>query len=197
MTACDDRPTDPRVLRSRAKMIDAATDLLIEAGPRAVTVDAVSERSGVAKSTLYRHWDSREGLLVDVMRANVPDIDPAPDGLGFEASIRHVVTELAAMFSSPRWRGILPALMMLQQHQPELAEIAHADHQGKRQILDAVLQLGVAEGRLPADIDEELVARQLIGPIFFAVLTAHPDDDAAVDRTVEFVLERFFASYPG
>ena len=177
-------------------MIDAATELLLEAGPRAVTVDAVSDRSGVAKSTLYRHWDSREGLLVDVMRANVPDIEPPPDGLDFEQSLRYVVTSVAAMLVSPRWRGILPALMMLQQHQPELAEIAHADHEGKRQILDAALQQGIADGRLPADIDEELASRQLIGPVFFAVLTAHPDDDAAVDRTVEYVLERFLASYP-
>ena len=54
---------DPRVARSRASLLEAATDLLVDGGPRAVTVDAVSERSGVAKSTLYRHFPSRDDLV--------------------------------------------------------------------------------------------------------------------------------------
>lgn len=196
MTDCTERPTDPRVLRSRAKMIDAATELLAEAGPRAVTVDAVSERSGVAKSTLYRHWDSREGLLVDVMRTNIPDIVPPGPELSFEQALRYVVVEVTAVMTMPRWRAILPALMMLQQHMPELAEIAHDDHEEKKAIFRDVVRRGIDAGRLPDDTDAELVARQLIGPVFFTLLTAHPDDDAAVDETVDYVLDRFLASYP-
>ncbi len=197
MTDCTERPTDPRVLRSRAKMLDAATELLAEAGPRAVTVDAVSERSGVAKSTLYRHWDSREGLLVDVMRANIPDITPPSPDLSFDEALRGVVTEVAAVMTTPRWRAILPAMMMLQQHMPELAEIAHDDHEEKKAIFRDVVDRGIAAGRLPAGTDEELVARQLIGPVFFTLLAAHPDDDSAIDLTVEYAIERFLASYPG
>lgn len=196
MTDHTTRPIDPRVLRSRAKMIDAATELLAESGPRAVTVDAVSERSGVAKSTLYRHWESREGLLVDVMRSNIPDIQAPDSELTFEQALRAVVVEVTAVMTTPRWRAILPALMMLQQHMPELAEIAHDDHEEKKAILREVVQRGIDAGRLPAGTDEELVARQLIGPVFFTLLTAHPADDAAVDKTVDYVLERFLASYP-
>jgi AcrR family transcriptional regulator len=188
-------PLDPRVARSRAKVIDAATQLLIEAGPRAVTVDAVVERSGVAKSTLYRHWTSREDLLVEVMRCNVPDLPPPAADLPFEAALRQFVHDLAAVLSSPDWRAIMPALIMLQQHMPELAHIAHDDRTEKFDILGGVLQRGVDEGVLPAGLDHELVARVLIGPMFFAVVSGHPDDADAVDATADFVVDRFLASY--
>src|SRR5437899_1011281 len=37
-------------------------ELLSEAGLGGVSVDAVSKRSGVAKTTIYRHWPSRTAL---------------------------------------------------------------------------------------------------------------------------------------
>src|SRR4029077_11891972 len=45
---------NPRIARTRERVIRSATDLLVEGGPWAVTVDAVVARSGVAKSTIYR-----------------------------------------------------------------------------------------------------------------------------------------------
>lgn len=53
---------DARVARTHAAVMQAATDLLVEGGPNAMTVDAVVARSGVAKSTVYRHWATRDDL---------------------------------------------------------------------------------------------------------------------------------------
>ena len=58
--AVTDLRADPRVARSRTAVLDAATHLLVTGGPAAVTVDAVVAESGVAKSTIYRHWRSRD-----------------------------------------------------------------------------------------------------------------------------------------
>jgi len=187
-----DAPTDPRILRSRAKVLDAATALLVEAGPSAVTVDAVSERSGVAKSTMYRHWVSREELLIDVMRSNVPDIEPPAPELGFRDAISTLVRRLAEVLGSPEWAAIMPALMMLQLHMPDVAAISHDDLSEKFHILDEVLQRGIDEGVIPADIDHRLVARQLIGPIVFTVVSGERD---GLGATAEYVTDRFLASY--
>ena len=54
---------DPRLARTRARALTAAYDLLLEVGFGQVTMDGVSARSGVAKSTLYRHWSTRDDLL--------------------------------------------------------------------------------------------------------------------------------------
>lgn len=49
---------DPRRARSRNRLLDAAAALLTSGGIEAVTVDAVTKASKVAKTTLYRHFTS-------------------------------------------------------------------------------------------------------------------------------------------
>lgn len=172
-------------------MVDAATALLIESGPRAVTVDAVSERSGVAKSTMYRHFASREDLLVEVMRCNVPDIEPPDPDLGFEDALRQLIRSLAEVLGSPEWRRIMPAMISLQQHMPELADLSAEDRHEKFEILGDVLARGAAEGVLPDDLSPDLVAHVLIGPIVFAIISNRDD----IDGVVDYAIDRFLASY--
>ncbi|MBN2623081.1 MAG: helix-turn-helix transcriptional regulator, partial [Acidimicrobiales bacterium] len=50
---------DPRIERSREQILAAAIDLLREVGYGGLTIEAVAARSGVAKSTIYRHWSSK------------------------------------------------------------------------------------------------------------------------------------------
>ncbi len=184
--------SDPRIARSRAKLLAAATELLVESGPRAVTVDAVAERSGVAKSTLYRHWASRDELLVDVMRSHVPDTRPVDLSLGFEAVLRSQMSIAVGVFSDPEWLRILPSLVSLQHHVSQMAELMAADREAKLNMLRDVIALGVAEGRLPADVDAMNVLHLLIGPLMFAVLSGDGDRLPAL---ADEVVARFLASY--
>ena len=94
---------DPRIARSRAAVVRAATDLLVESGPSAVTVDAIVARSGVAKSTIYRHWESRDDILHAVIEQCVPDMPAPPAGLGFEAALRFVADHIAGLLNDPEW----------------------------------------------------------------------------------------------
>ncbi|HWS31920.1 MAG TPA: TetR/AcrR family transcriptional regulator [Actinoplanes sp.] len=50
-------------------MLAAVTDLLIENGYEALTIDAVATRSGVHRTTVYRRWRDPGGLLADVLAA--------------------------------------------------------------------------------------------------------------------------------
>jgi AcrR family transcriptional regulator len=183
---------DPRVARSRARLLDAATALLVEGGPVAVTVDAVVERSGVAKSTLYRHWPSRTDLLVDVMRTNMP-VTEAPDlSSGFEPALRAMVRDLAVALSGPRWSHILPALLALAHHRPELAELLAVDRSARLGVLDELLDLGVAEGWFSTAPDRARAAQLLAGPLVFAVLTG---DTADLPSLADDVVDTYLAAH--
>lgn len=50
-----DDDIDPRRVRSRNRLLDAAAGLLSTGGIEAVTIDAVTKLSKVARTTLYRH----------------------------------------------------------------------------------------------------------------------------------------------
>lgn len=186
------RDEHPRVARSRTKILSAATELLVEAGPRGVTVDAVAERSGVAKSTLYRHWCSVSELLVDVMRHNVPHETVVDLDAGFEAALRAWVDGVVTAMSAPDWIRIMPALIELRRHSPDVAELLEADFDDKLQVVASILELGRREGRLPAGLDPRVVTDTLVGPLVMATLSGR---DADLVELGDYVVTRFIASY--
>jgi AcrR family transcriptional regulator len=49
---------------ARDRILDAAYDLFSRRGIQAVGVDAIIERSGVARQTLYRHFGSKQDLVL-------------------------------------------------------------------------------------------------------------------------------------
>ena len=57
----------PRSERARAAILKAAADLLLDHGGARVSMDAVAERAGVSKATIYRWWRSKETLALDAL----------------------------------------------------------------------------------------------------------------------------------
>jgi AcrR family transcriptional regulator len=86
---------NPRVQRTRDRMLAAARELLAEAGPAGLTYSVLAERAGVTRQTLYRHWPTRSGLLVDLILEGgsasgypEPGDDPAAVAAAWLASLR-------------------------------------------------------------------------------------------------------------
>jgi AcrR family transcriptional regulator len=61
--------TKIRRTRSEERILAAARELFYEKGLRAVGVDLVIEASGVAKSTLYAHFRTKDELIAAYLRA--------------------------------------------------------------------------------------------------------------------------------
>ncbi|MGH2884635.1 MAG: TetR/AcrR family transcriptional regulator [Solirubrobacteraceae bacterium] len=57
-------PTSRRGQGARARILDAAYELFSRKGIQAVGIDAVISRSGVARQTLYRHFASKQDLVL-------------------------------------------------------------------------------------------------------------------------------------
>ena len=178
--------------RSRAAVIRAATDLLVEGGPNAVTVDAIVARSGVAKSTIYRHWDSRDEILVAVIESCAPQFpQPRPDA-DVAAALRELVHHVADALSDPEWARVIPALLMLKNHEAGIAAANQRLEHEQDEVLTTLLRRGVDEGVLAADLEPHEALTTLLGPLLFAQLTGSVKlDTAFVDRTVD----RFLAAY--
>ena len=54
---------DPRILRSRAALLDAFIRLLLEKGYDAVTPSSIAATAAVARSTFYEHFSGKPDLL--------------------------------------------------------------------------------------------------------------------------------------
>ncbi|MEU8776903.1 TetR/AcrR family transcriptional regulator [Streptomyces sp. NPDC048606] len=75
------RRTGGRSARVRAQVLAAVGEVLVSDGYDALTVDAVAERAGVHRTTVYRRWRDVGGLLADVLDAAADDTwEPADTG---------------------------------------------------------------------------------------------------------------------
>jgi len=173
---------DPRVARTRAAVLGAAIDLLAERGYSGFSVEGVVERSGIAKTTLYRHWPTRDDLLAAAIArldgaglhgAGLDGAEPLPD----TGSVRQDLLDLQARrvraARTTQWERCMPALVEAAAHHPELAEvIARLTGQILAQI-ETLLARGVERGELRDGLDPQLAASALIGPIVFRRLLLH------------------------
>lgn len=182
-------PRDPRIIRTRSSVLRAATDLLVEGGPSAVTMDAIVARSGVAKSTIYRHWQSRDDVLVDVIAHCAPNIEtPGPD-VAFEPALRGLLSSLLQLLLDPEWARILPSLLLLKTHADGIADVEKKLEQNQSDAIGNILRRGIDEGMLAADLDPGTATAQLIGPLLFAQLTGStPLDQALADHVIDSFL---------
>jgi AcrR family transcriptional regulator len=53
--------------RLRAEIVDAATQLLVEKGPEAVTLRAIARRAGITAPSIYAHFEGRNAVLEAVV----------------------------------------------------------------------------------------------------------------------------------
>jgi AcrR family transcriptional regulator len=183
---------DPRIVRTRSAVLRAATDLLVEGGPAAMTVDAVVARSGVAKSTIYRHWPSRDDLFAAVIESSAPRLpDPEP-GVDVVTALRATLRSVAASLTDPDWARVLPALLMLRHHADDIKAIEERLEGRQDEVLTTLITRAAAEGLIEPDADVQEAITHLIGPLMLAHLTeCVPIDEGFTDRT----LDRFLAAY--
>src|SRR5215831_3402067 len=70
----------PRSQRARRAVLDAARAIVEKSGYDAATIEAIAERSGVAKTTIYRSWPNRAALIVDLLTKLAERAVPPPSG---------------------------------------------------------------------------------------------------------------------
>jgi AcrR family transcriptional regulator len=166
-------PVDPRIERTRCAVLEATIALLAESGYGAVTIEAVAARSGVAKSTIYRHWPGRVELIHDAFLELKPPVAPPCQGDVREQVIT-VLEDFARNAGESQWARCLPSLIDAAARDPEAARLHNELSCRGRQSLVDLLAAGVANGDLPPDLDPELMTEALAGPILLRMLLSLP-----------------------
>ncbi|NEW38136.1 TetR/AcrR family transcriptional regulator [Nocardia cyriacigeorgica] len=162
--------TDPRRARSRARLLDAAAALLKTDGLEAVTVEAVSRMSKVAKTTLYRHFDGAAQLRAATLaRLLPPVIDTPAAGPLRERLIVLLERQAGVIREAPLQLSTLAWLATGAENADtgELSTLRHRLIEQYRVPFDRVLDTADARAEL-GDFDLTLAITQLIGPLIFA-----------------------------
>ena len=147
---------------ARQRILDAASEMFYRDGIRAVGIDAIIARSGVAKMSLYRNFPSKDALVTAWLedrneffwrRWDRAEASQAGDPRG---QLQAVLDMVAATASHPKWRGC-PFLNTG-------TEFPEPDHPARAVILahkDAVRDRLRALADIAGARDPELLAEQL------------------------------------
>ncbi|MFT7598750.1 MAG: AcrR family transcriptional regulator [Acidimicrobiales bacterium] len=91
-------------------MIEATAALLLEEGCERMTIDAVAERSGVARSTIYRNWEDRSALLMEAVDCALPRGQEHNTG-SLTGDLIEMGHHLATMLTNGALGKLLPSLV--------------------------------------------------------------------------------------
>jgi AcrR family transcriptional regulator len=187
---------DPRRVRSQDRLLDAAIELLTAGGAEAVTVEAVTRRSKVARTTLYRNFGTSAELLAAAFERLIPRIDSPPEtGSLRERLIELLVRKSAMTEEAPTRRALVAWLRMTHATSGDDAD-PHADspalHSLRERIIEhyrhpfhRVLESPDARAEI-GELDTTVVVAQLLGPILFLRLTGlRPVTRADCERIVD------------
>lgn len=175
---------DQRIQRSRQAVLAAALALLEASGVGGFSVDEVARRSGVAKTTIYRHWPTREQLVLDAC-ARLGAEQETPDTGTLAGDLRSYLTALAGLLQRANWSAVLPSIVDAAERDSEFATVHAGIQRGHAAPVRQIVERAVARHELPADTDPAVVAAAVLGPLFYRRwFSRELLDDAFVDAIV-------------
>ncbi|TDR93094.1 TetR/AcrR family transcriptional regulator [Enterovirga rhinocerotis] len=98
-------------MSTREKIVKAAASLFYKEGIRSVSVDAIADKAGITKRSLYYHFKSKDDLVEAYLAGrDQPNLDTFERWFGeaegdAATKVRALFVNLAASARSPKWRG--------------------------------------------------------------------------------------------
>ncbi|MEU9023389.1 helix-turn-helix domain-containing protein [Actinomadura sp. NPDC048394] len=180
---------------TRQRLIEVATELFADRGYEGTSIEAVLERAGVSRGSLYHHFRGKDRLfeaVVEAVHAKVGEATLAAATasgateahgllkaaelawirLAGDAVVRRILLiDAPTVLGWRRWRAI--------------------EEQYGLGMLKAVLQEAADAGRVPAQLVEPFAHILLAAGNEMALVIALADDIAAAQNTAEIAVEEF------
>ena len=153
----------PRSEEAHQAILDATLELLVEVGFSSLTVEGVASRASVGKATIYRRWPSKLPLVVEAF-GQLPGFEEVDSGRVSD-DLKEMLRRYILTFHNTPLASVLPSLAGERAHNPELSELINPVSIQRRRPLIAALERGVERKELPADVDLDLLADIVVGPI--------------------------------
>jgi AcrR family transcriptional regulator len=153
----------PRSEEARQAALEATVDLVLANGIEGVTFEDVAARSGVAKTTLYRHFGSKQAMVVEAARSCFV-LHSTPDSGDLAEDLRIIFEQGKQAEEERRVPDLIPALVAAGDRDPELAALVAQMLEEKRRPIRTVLQLAQLRGEIGHDVDLDVAYTLVVGP---------------------------------
>jgi AcrR family transcriptional regulator len=176
------------VSETRHRVVVATAELIDRTSYRSVTVDAVARASGVGRSTIYRHWPSRQLLVLEAFTWKTDQMTAVRDSGDALADLRTYLLKLAFCLDVGGAASTVAGLVADAVHDEDLARSFRATLiKGRRREFIAILLRGQERGQVRRDLELSTVVDALYGAVHHRlVITRQPIDEPFVSALVAF-----------
>jgi AcrR family transcriptional regulator len=175
---------------TRSRLLTSASDILRRDGYTGLTMERVAAESGVAKTTLYRHWPTKAALCMDLYLEEAGRELRDPDTGDVAGDLKHLVNAVVRLQTKTVAGAAFLGLIAESQINPDsrtafLAEFAER----RREITRVVLRRAIKRGQVRPGVDVDLVIDVIGGATTFRLLQGHaPLNRRFADALVALVL---------
>lgn len=174
---------------AKQRAMATAKRILLGDGYARLTMERVAIESGVAKTTIYRHWLTKAALCMELYLDAARELtDPKTGGVvsDLRCIAETVVRLQTRTVAGPALIGLIAeAQINPETSDPFLGEFAER----RRSVTRSVLRRAMQCGELHPDTDVDLVIDALGGAITFRLLQGHaPIDQKFTNSLIDLVL---------
>jgi AcrR family transcriptional regulator len=176
-----------RTARTRTAVLEATVEELIESGYAGLSMEAVANRAGVHKATVYRRWGTLDGLLIDALVLFADQSVAMPDTGGIDGDLHELARSALAVLADRAGQALIRA-MVSAGHHSQVAQVVRAFWAEHATMVAEIVARAVRRGELPPGTEPADVSRAIGAPLYMRLLvTAEPLDRKAADQSAAAV----------
>jgi AcrR family transcriptional regulator len=159
-------PGRPRSEASRRSVLEATQALLETTSIRNLTIEAIAQKAGVGKTTIYRWWSSKTAIVIEVFM-NLAALDaPAKDAESASLALSDQISRLITHYRGETGR-IAAGILAEGQFDPEIiTEFRRRFFVNRRAEVRAVVDKGIERGEFTLEADADTVIDMIYGAIY-------------------------------
>jgi len=171
---------------TKGAILDVTYELLKERGYAAVTTEEIASLARVSKATIYRHWRSKQEVVVDATRVHLAKIDP-PDLGSFRAEIHWILEHRLGDYRSLGTLKLVGGLVGAATTDPELQGVFIEWVEQLSKAVRRVIQRGIARGDVDPDVDGFALEVLATGVVARSVTAQQSFSPPAVESIVALI----------
>ena len=180
---------DPRIVATRVAAMDAAHELLSKEGVMAVSYSAVSAKTGISRSTLYRHWPTLNALRNSAFGRAASEQEFPPKTSGpLSADLAWLLGGLVNALNDTTWGQIAPQVVAAAASDDDAKAVINLFMQDRFENVREAFDKAKASGEIANELDvQPLIEVAISVPYFRKLIAGLPINQAWLESHVEMI----------
>ena len=162
-----------RSAEAEASILKATLYLLERKSLREVTTDAIAQRAGVSKATIYKWWPNKSMVALDAYLGGMNERVAMPDTGSAISDFSLQLRSVISFYKSSLGRLFCQFIAEGQSDPGFLALFRERFLYARRDAARVMWKRGVLRGEIREDLNSEIVLDLIYGPMIFRLLAGH------------------------